>query len=150
MKLHEVLTNYRKAKKITFDELAARTGISKSTLQKVFTGVTENPAFELVRTIAAAMDVSVNDIAAATKDSRADIAPSRAAMDVARRYDSLPEYARKLITMITLFESSDVEIKNRIIELLVDHHNELNQRASAFNRASAELYEALAVLNGEE
>lgn len=124
MKLFEVLTHYRKLKKITFDELVVRTGISKSTLQKVFTGVTANPAFELVQTIADALDISVNDIAAATRDSYTEPVISPAALDVARRYDTLPEQAQKLISAIVLFESADVSVKNSIIAQLVDHSNE--------------------------
>ena len=124
MKLHEVLTHYRKLRKVKFDELAERTGISKSTLQKVFTGVTPNPAFELVQTIASALDVSVNDIAAATKETHAGMILSPAALDVARRYDHMSETAQRLISAITLFESADTVVQNRILAMLTSREDE--------------------------
>lgn len=132
MKLHEVLTHYRKLNRITFDELVVKTGISKSTLQKVFTGVTANPAFEMVRTIAESMGVSVDTIAAAQKESSLDSIISPAAMELARSYDRLSESAQKLITAVVLFESADVAMKNHIISELVDHHNEKLQSGSSF------------------
>ena len=136
MKLHEVLTHYRKLNRITFDELVVKTGISKSTLQKVFTGVTANPAFEMVRTIAESMGVSVDTIAAAQKESSLDSIISPAAMELARSYDRLSESAQKLITAVVLFESADVAMKNHIISELVDHHNEKLQSGSSFVPAS--------------
>ena len=136
MKLHEVLTHYRKLNRITFDELVVKTGISKSTLQKVFTGVTANPAFEMVRTIAESMGVSVDTIAAAQKESSFDSIISPAAMELARSYDRLSESAQKLITAVVLFESADVAMKNHIIAELVDHHNEKLQSGSSFVPAS--------------
>jgi transcriptional regulator with XRE-family HTH domain len=132
MKLHEVLTHYRKLNRITFDELVVKTGISKSTLQKVFTGVTANPAFEMVRTIAESMGVSVDTIAAAQKESNLDSIISPAAMELARSYDRLSEASQKLITAVVLFESADVTMKNHIIAELVDHHNEKLQSGSSF------------------
>ena len=134
MKLHEVLTHYRKLNRITFDELVVKTGISKSTLQKVFTGVTANPAFEMVRTIAESMGVSVDTIAAAQKESSLDSIISTAAMELARSYDRLSESAQKLITAVVLFESADVAMRNHIIAELVDHHNEKLQSGSPFAR----------------
>ena len=136
MKLHEVLTHYRKLNRITFDELVVKTGISKSTLQKVFTGVTANPAFEMVRTIAESMGVSVDTIAAAQKESSLDSIISPAAMELARSYDRLSEASQKLISAIVLFESADVTMRNHIISELVDHHNEKLQSGSSFVPAS--------------
>ena len=139
MKLFEALTHYRKLKKITFDELVIKTGISKSTLQKVFTGVTANPAFEMVRTISEALDVSINDIMAATAATCVEAPPSPAAMDVARRYDTLSESAQKLISAIVLFESADVATKSKVISILVDHANERLQSTSSFSAAVNDL-----------
>ncbi len=139
MKLYEVLTQYRKIKKITFDELVARTKIPKSTLQKVFTGVTANPAFDMVQTIADALEVSVNDIAAATRESSTSTIISPAALDVARHFDTLSESSQRLISAIVLFESADVRVKNQIISILVDHANEKLMNSSPFDAASEKL-----------
>lgn len=105
MKLHEVLTYYRKLNKITFDELVTKTGIPKSTLQKVFTGVTANPAFELVRTITEGLDVSINDVAAATRESNPEVPISHAARDLARRYDALDDHSKKVVEAVVELES---------------------------------------------
>ena len=137
MKLYEALTYYRKLRKITFDELVDKTNLPKSTLQKIFTGVTANPAFETVQTIAEAMGTSVNDIAAATKESSPEILISPAARNLARKYDHLSESSQKLISAIILFESADISTKNKIISILVDHSNEKLQSESPFAAASA-------------
>lgn len=105
MKLFEVLTYYRKLKKITFDELTISTGIPKSTLQKVFTGVTANPAFELVRTIAAGLDVSINDIAAATRENEIKPTFSPAALELARQFDRLDDHGQQVVSLIADLES---------------------------------------------
>ena len=86
MTLCEVLTSYRKSNKVSFDTLAERTGVPKSTLQKIFTGVTVDPGFEVVRRIAIGLGVTVDMISAATHEASA---LSPIALDVARRYDNL-------------------------------------------------------------
>lgn len=139
MKLYEVLTQYRKIKRITFDELVAKTKIPKSTLQKVFTGVTANPAFDMVQTIADALEVSVNDIAAATRESSTSAIISPSALEVARHYDTLSETSQKLISAIVLFESADVRVKNQIISTLADHANDKLINSSPFDAVSDNL-----------
>lgn len=62
---------------------------------------------------------------------------SPAALDIARRYDVLPESAQKLISAVVLFESADVETKNRVISILVDHANEKQAGSSSFSAAGA-------------
>lgn len=142
MELYEVLSQRRKSIKMSFDDLSAASKIPVSTLKKILTGVTANPPFETVRAIAHAMGITTDDVSNATiKKTDPEFSP--AAMDLARRYDSLSEPTQKLITMITLFESADIGVRNRIIDVLVDHHNERMQRESAFDRASAELLSAI-------
>lgn len=62
---------------------------------------------------------------------------SPAALDVARRYDTLSESAQKLISAVVLFESADVAIKNKVISILVDHSNEVLQNTSFASAAAA-------------
>lgn len=68
---------------------------------------------------------------------------SPAALDVARQYDRLSESSQKLISMIVLFESADLDVRNRLVALLVDHNNERIQRESSLEQASSELLAAL-------
>lgn len=102
MKLYEALTYYRKQNKITFDELVLRTGIPKSTLQKVFTGVTVDPGFELVRKIASGLGVTVDDISAVEQE-RELLSP--AALAIARKYDALDEHSKKVVEAVVDLES---------------------------------------------
>lgn len=132
MELFEVLSNRRKKIRMSFEELNSASGIPVSTLKKIFTGVTANPPFETVRSIAHAMGLTTDDlIASMDGPSVADLSP--AAMEVARHYDHLSESSQKLISAIVLFESADVAMKNHIIAELVDHHNEKIQSSTSFS-----------------
>lgn len=124
MKLYEALTYYRKLKKITFDELVVKTGISKSTLQKVFTGVTANPAFDTVQTIAVAMEISVNDIAAATRGTNPAMLISPAAMSIARKYEQLDDHGRQVVDLV-----ADLELK-RVSASYADETDRFNGMAA--------------------
>lgn len=56
-KMKEIL----KSKKITYDELSIKTGISKSSISKIFGGFNENPTMKFLKTIATALDCSIDD-----------------------------------------------------------------------------------------
>ena len=62
MEMYEVLASVRKEKRVSFEELSQRTGLSVSTLKKILTGVTKAPLFENVRSIAYALGISLNDL----------------------------------------------------------------------------------------
>lgn len=102
MTLCEVLTYYRKSNKVSFDTLVERTGIPKSTLQKIFTGVTVDPGFEVVRRIAIGLGVTVDMISAATHEAPA---LSPIALDVARRYDNLDAHGQHVVNVVLDAES---------------------------------------------
>ena len=135
MELFEALSNRRKKIRMSFEELSSISGVPVSTLKKIFTGVTANPPFETVRSIAHAMGLTTDDLASSI-DGHSTTELSPAAMELARSYDRLSESAQKLITAVVLFESADVTMKNRIISELVDHHNEKLQSGSSFVPAS--------------
>ena len=77
MEMYEVLASIRKEKRVSFDELSQKTGLSVSTLKKILTGVTKAPLFENVRSIAYALGLSLDDldrmIADSNKPSQVDI-----------------------------------------------------------------------------
>ena len=123
MKLFEALTYFRKQKRMTFDELVAKTNIPKSTLQKVFTGVTADPGFELVRKIAQGLDISVDDLAEATRGYRLESAYSPAALEIARKYDAMDEHGKAVVEAVVDLEAerkpdyaSEVERFNAMAE----------------------------------
>lgn len=142
MELFEVLAARRKLIKMSFDDLSAASKIPVSTLKKILTGVTANPPFETVRAIAHAMGITTDDVSNAMV-SQADLSLSPAALDVARRYDHMSETAQRLISAITLFESADTVVQNRILAMLVDHANEKVARESSLALASEQLLEML-------
>lgn len=46
---------YMKAKKITYEELANRSGLSISTIKKIFSGISQYPRIDTIRTIEQAL-----------------------------------------------------------------------------------------------
>ena len=76
----------------------------------------------------------------ASKSELLGISP--AALDVARRYDTLSESVQKLISAVVLFESADVATKNQVISILVDHANDRLQSTSSFSAAAADVIRA--------
>ena len=84
---------------------------------------------DLLRSAFASMEREAN------KSELLGISP--AALDVARRYDTLPESAQNLISAVVLFGSADVPTKNKVISILVDHSNEVLQNTSFASAAAA-------------
>lgn len=96
MELYEALSQQRKAIRMSFEELNNRTGISISTLKKIFTGVTANPAFETVRAIAYAMGITTDDLADIMREepqARLSVEAQR----LARDFDELPDDKKRLL-----------------------------------------------------
>lgn len=65
------------------------------------------------------------------------------ALEIARQYDKLSKNAQKLISAIVLFESADIETKNKIIAMLVDHANDKLSESSSFEGSFAEPFAAM-------
>lgn len=95
MELYEALSHQRRAIKMSFEELNRKTGISVSTLKKIFTGVTSNPAFETVRTIAYAMDITTDDLTNLMHENTENTL-SIEAQRMGRDFDSFPEEKKRL------------------------------------------------------
>lgn len=62
MSLKENLVNYMKSKKMPIRDLALKTGISEPTLKRLRCADRANPTIDVLLRIAAALDVSVNDL----------------------------------------------------------------------------------------
>lgn len=142
MTLHEVLTYYRKANRISFDVLVKRTGISKSTLQKIFTGVTVDPGFEVVRRIACGLGITVDMVSVATQNTPG---LSTAALDVAQKYDRLDSHGQHIVSVVLDEELSRIQQYGRLnpalaaptIEELERNAASLPQNAADHDDASA-------------
>ena len=116
MELHEALTLRRKTIKMSFEDLSNKTNISISTLKKVFTGITANPAYETVRAIAHAMGITTDDITDMMDGKPARRLPQEA-INFARKYDSLDEWGKRAVDAII-----DIEYQRcqKSIEQLLD------------------------------
>lgn len=62
MEIGEVISYYRRRCGLTIDELAAKSGVPKGTLNKIMNGVTNSPKIETVQAIARALNVTLADI----------------------------------------------------------------------------------------
>lgn len=136
MKLNEILTFYRKENKISFDILAERTGIPKSTLQKVFTGVTVDPGFELVRRIAHGLGITVDTINSAIQ-SAPTFSPE--ALDLARKYDQLDTHGKLMVNLVVDEEATRVQQYGKLCNpMSVDPTvDELEANAAALSQQAA-------------
>lgn len=99
-------------------------------------------------------NAAINDLLRSAFDSieressqTANLGISHEALEIARQYDRLSEHAKKLISMFVLFESADVDVKNKVISTLVDNSNERLQSESPFAAASVS---ALLAIEEEE
>lgn len=130
MELFEALANRRREIKMSFEELNAVSKIPVSTLKKIFTGVTTNPPFETVRSIAYAMGITTDDIIAAM-DEVLNLRPSPAALALARKYDAMDEHGRKVLDSIADLESQ------RLVPSYADEVERFNQMSEPSIESSA-------------
>ena len=75
MSLGDRINEIRKEKKISIDELCARSGVPKGTLSKITAGITANPTLDTVRVIAQALGCTLDDLDDKPSDAQ-DITPS--------------------------------------------------------------------------
>lgn len=104
MELFEALANRRRIIKMSFEDLSTASRVPVSTLKKIFTGVTANPPFETVRSIAYAMGISTDDLID-SMEKPSDTCLSPAALSIARRYDVLDEHSKKVVDAVVDLES---------------------------------------------
>jgi transcriptional regulator with XRE-family HTH domain len=60
--LAENVKRYRTKKGLSQDQLARKAGVTYSTLTKLESGVNQNPKVKTLQQIAAALDVTLNDL----------------------------------------------------------------------------------------
>lgn len=61
MKLGAIISQKRKQAGLTIDDLAERSGVPKGTLNKIINGYTRDPQIETVKSIARALDCTLED-----------------------------------------------------------------------------------------
>jgi transcriptional regulator with XRE-family HTH domain len=97
MELGTLLSTYRKEAGLTIDELAARSGVPKGTINKIIAGTTKAPTLENIRALAAALGKTLDDF-----DSKAKKAPSISdeALTIARKYEALDSTGRGAVSAL--------------------------------------------------
>lgn len=142
MTIGERIRGARKAAGMSQEELGRRLDIGKSSVSEWESGKRALP-IDVIEQISEELNVSVpylmgwNFVSDGAPIVSESLSP--AALDVARRYDTLSESAQKLISAIVLFESADVATKNQVISILVDHANDRLQSTSSFSAAVNDL-----------
>lgn len=93
--LHEILTERRRSIGMSIDQLVEKSGVPKGTVTKVLTGVSPNPALETIKSIAYALDLTLNDL---VEKNTPEL--SAEAIKVAMAYDKMSAYGRTLIECV--------------------------------------------------
>lgn len=108
MELGAIISEKRKQAGLTIDELAAKSGVPKGTLNKIINGYTRDPQIETVKSIARALDCTLEDF------------------DDAPRVRTLSQDEYRLIQQYRLLDSIGQEIVQFIIEKELDRLKKLD------------------------
>lgn len=116
MEVGELISFFRKQAGMTIDELAAKSGVPKGTLNKIIGGVTKAPTLDNMKSIAKALGKTLadfDDAPSATKNS-----PDAA--EAAPREDELKlmEYLKRAIYDMGLVQEGD-DLTDRQAEALI-------------------------------
>ena len=119
MDLGEYITKYRKEAGYTLDDLSARSGVPKGTLNKIISGATRSPTLESVLALARALGRPLGDFLGPAEDGAAPEV-SDEAMTLARDYDGLDKWGRRAVRHAAddqLERLRDAEAEGVIVEL---------------------------------
>lgn len=117
MELGESISYRRKCAGLTIDELAAKSGVPKGTLNKIITGITKDPQIETVKAIAKALNCSLDDLDDIKKSPDPEYLESEDD-EVQSLVGSLTEFFRK---RGYLEENGDISNETlRVMKALVD------------------------------
>ena len=120
---HEIINEKKKLLGLTNAQIAERTGITLSTLDKITSGANQNPKLDTLQAIAAVIGCSLDDF---SDEARAPIY-SQKALDIARKYDSLDEWGKRAIEAIIEVESQ--RNSRRSIEDILDEAEQAAEEA---------------------
>jgi len=95
--LGEQINRIRKQKKISIDELCALSGIPKGTLSKITAGITTNPTLDTVKSIAAALGCSLEDLSDSPKTKKTHTLYSQKEDHMIKKYRLLDVYDKQLV-----------------------------------------------------
>ena len=100
MELGQMIALRRKEAKMTIDELVAKSGIPKGTLNKIIAGTTRDPQLETVKAIARALNCTLDDFDDAPRARRL----SAEEFQLIQNYRLLDRHGKSLIKLIVVKE----------------------------------------------
>lgn len=106
MELGELISFYRRRAGLTIDELAEKSGVPKSTINKIIGGTTKAPTLENVKSIAKALGVRLADF-----DSEPELADmfSITEQELIKKYRLLDPYGKEAVDGVLNVESRRCE-----------------------------------------
>lgn len=104
MDLGALISRKRKQVGMTIDELASRSGVPKGTLNKIINGITRDPQLETVKSIARALDCTLDDFDDSPRPRRLTLEEN----SFMHKYRCLDTHGQKLLTTILEFEYTRV------------------------------------------
>lgn len=97
MELGELISFYRRRAGLTIDELAEKSGVPKSTINKIIGGVTKAPTLENVKSIARALGVKLADF---DDDPEIPDMFSPSELEQIKKYRSLDPYGKEAVDSV--------------------------------------------------
>ena len=92
---YEIINEKKKLLGLTNQMIADKTGITLSTMDKITSGINQNPKLETLQAIAKVIGCTLDDFA---DDKKEELSP--AALRIARAYDNMSEKGRNAIKAV--------------------------------------------------
>lgn len=96
---YQIINERKRALNLTNAQLAEKSGVTLSTLDKITSGANDNPKLATLQAIARVIGCTLDDF-----DDQASNSPSEEALAFARRYDALDYYGRQAVKAIMEIE----------------------------------------------
>jgi len=113
MNIGKLITKYRKEAGLTLDELADKSGISKSTINKIISGASKAPTLESIRALAKAMGKTLNDF----DDEKRASTISAEALKFAQKYENLNTTSKGAVSALITYYEAKPEVRMKSIPL---------------------------------
>lgn len=97
MELGELISVYRRQAGLTIDELAAKSGVPKGTINKIIGGITKAPTLDNVKAIARALGLRLADF-----DDEPQLAEffTASEQEIIENYRNLDEHGREMVDLV--------------------------------------------------
>lgn len=128
--LHKDLQRLKDLSGKNQDEIAASSGIPKSTIAKIFAGVTKSPSIEAVKAIVYAMGFTLSDLENASEKKEKNTV-SILETNFEKKYRTLDEYGKKAVDTILDIEYERVMSESK--EYLAAARNGQRVRANCID-----------------